>query len=148
MCAPSSLSQASTRSKHSHPQNPHAAVMPLTELYNTKNAHRGTQPKLFKISTTATTIISLLTFLALCHPSPGPYHPQMTLSQLPKFPRDSPCSDGTCTLCQGLEKTKPHPISAGGSFIMAPSTNASMAKDRHLLTVEIENNQVSICRPL
>ena len=27
--------------------NPHAAVTPLTELYNTKNAHRGTQPKLF-----------------------------------------------------------------------------------------------------
>jgi hypothetical protein len=76
--------------------NSHAAVTLSTELYNTKNAHRGTQPNLFKKATTITTIttVSLLTFLVLYHPSP--YHPQMTLLQLPKLPpRDHPCSNST-----------------------------------------------------
>ena len=119
--------------------NSHAAVTLPTELYNTKKAHRGSQPNLFKMSIIITTV-SLLTLLALHHPSP--YHPQMSLPQTSKLPpRDHPCSNGTCTLCQGLENTKPQPISAGGLFIMAPATNASMATDRHLLAVAIENKK-------
>ena len=123
--------------------NPHAAVTPLTELYNTKNAHRGTQPKLFTKATTVTIIISLLTFLDLCHPSP--YHPQMTISQLLKYPRDSPCSGPTAPARYARGWRKPSLIlsvpAAGGLFIMAPSTNASMAKDRHCLIVEIDRSR-------